>query len=377
MAIFLLLAAWLLAGCAPGRQIEAALVLADLAAGEAPSRLKERTPPPVRQEVGFSVAGRPYLADIYQSPAGTVAALLLLPGAAEEGKNDPRLVAFAETLARARFAVVVPDLPSLRRQRVEAGNIQEMVDAFSWMISRPELAPAGRGGMVAFSYAVGPAILAAMESDIRQRVQMVFAIGGYFDLSETLAFITTGWFRHRGGWRQLEPNAYGTWVFVLGNLHRIEDEQDRALLRAMTERKMDDPAAPVDDLAAPLGPEGLAVYALLVNRDPRRTPLLLRELPSSIRAEIAALDLAGARLERLSAQLLLVHGYDDDIIPFSQSVQLAQAVPPEQAEIYLVHGLMHVDLHPSWRDLWRLLGAVTALLRQRDLLADQPLPPAD
>lgn len=374
LAFLLVLAVALLAGCAPGRQIEAAFLFADLAAGGRPSRYQGRTPAPTRTAVAFTVDGRPYAADLYRSPAGVLAPLLLIPGAAEEGKDDPRLVAFAQSLARARFAVLVPDLPSVRAQRVEANNIQEVADTFAWLISQPELAPAGRGGVAAFSYAVGPSILAALQGEIRERVQFIFGVGGYFDLPETLAFITTGWFRHRGSWHHLEPNAYGTWVFVLGNLHRIADRGDRDLLLAMAERKMKEPAAPVEDLAPRLGPEGRSIYTFLVNRDPRRVPLLLRELPRPIREEIAALDLARRDLSLLRARLLLVHGYEDTIIPFPQSVALAGVLPPDQAKVFLAHGLQHVDLQPGPADLWRLWRAVAALLAERDLLARQRVP---
>jgi hypothetical protein len=364
------------AGCAPERRLEAALLLGDLAAGDGPSRYKRQTATPQRTAVAFTSNGRSYAADLYRSPAGTVAPLLLIAGAAEEGKDDPRLVAFATTLARARFAVLVPELPGVRAQRVEAENAREIADAFAWLISRPELAPAGRGGLAAFSYAAGPAVLAAMEGAIRDRVQFILAVGGYYDLPETLAFIATGWFRHGGTWRYLEPNAYGTWVFVRGNLHRVVDAGDRDLLLAMAERRTADPAAAIEDLAAGLGPEGKSLYDFLVNRDPRRAPLLLRHLPPSIRGEIAALDLAGRDLHPLRAKLLLVHGYEDNIIPFAQSVALDRAVPADQAGIFLVHGLMHVDLDPGPSDLWRLWRAVDALLAERDVLARQRPPPA-
>jgi hypothetical protein len=97
----------------------------------------------------------------------------------------------------------------------------------------------------------------------------------------------------------------------------------------------------------------------------------MRQLPTAIRAEITALDLAGRELSPLAAKLLLVHGHEDTIIPFSQSVALARALPPGRADLFLVHGLMHVDLDPSLPDLWRLWRATAALLAGRDDLARQ------
>ena len=42
---------------------------------------------------------------------------------------------------------------------------------------------------------------------------------------------------------------------------------------------------------------------------------------------MAALDLSRADLSRLGARLILLHGRDDAIIPFTQSLALAAAAP--------------------------------------------------
>jgi len=358
------------AGCSPRRGYEAALVLTDIAAREQPSRLKQATPAPERRFVAFTFEGRPSRGDLYLPGEKARSALLLVPGAAEAGKDDPRLIAFATTLARARFNVLVPDIASLRELKVNPGNVREIGDAFAWLVSRPEFAPGGRGGMVAFSYAAGPAILAALEPEVRNRTGFILAVGGYHDLVQVLTFFTTGWFRQDGKWQYLEPNEYGKWVFVLSNLERLDDPADRALLRTMAKRKMADLDASLDDLTALLRVQGRALYAFIANREPQRAPELLRQLPEGIRADIAALDLANKDLSALGARLLLIHGYDDSIIPFTESIALAAAVPKGQARLFLVDGLAHVDLEPGLRSRFRLWRAIYLLLVERDADGD-------
>lgn len=362
----LLTGLFLLAGCSPQRGYEAALVLADIAARDKPSRLKSVTSTPQRETITFSVEGRHCRGDLYRPGEEPRSALLLVPGAAEEGKDDPRLVAFAATLARARFTVLVPDLASLRELRVNPGNIGEIRDAFAWLVSTKELAPGQRGGMVAFSYAAGPALLAAMEPQIREQTGFILAVGGYHDLPQVLTFFTTGWFRHERKWRYLEPNEYGKWVFVLSNLGRLDDPVDRALLEAMAKRKRGDLSAGLDDLAKQLRPEGKALYAFITNREPQRGPELQRQLPAGIRDDIAALDLANKDLASLGARLLLIHGHDDSIIPYTESIALAAALPQGQARLFLVDGLAHVDLEPGLRSRFRLWRATYLLLVERD-----------
>lgn len=363
LAVLLLTVA--VVACAPGRGYEALLVLADIAASGGDSRLQRRTAPPQRRTVEFVVEGRSYVGDLYL-PAAVRAGVVLVPGLAEGGKDDPRLVAFANTLARARFAVLVPDLAELRRLRVSPDNIIEVADAFAWLSEQPELSPDGRAGLVAFSYAAGPALLAALEEPIRERVRFILAVGGYHDLRRVLKFLTTGYYRVADEERYRQPEAYGRWAFLLNNADHLPDPQDRALVTALAQRRQADNDAPVDDLLANLTPAGLAIWNFVTNTDPGRVAPLLAALPEEVLEEMTALNLAGRDMSRLRAQVLLLHGYEDPMIPFSESLALAGVLPEDRVQLFLVHGLQHVDIEPGLPDRWRLWRAVRAFLEARD-----------
>ena len=358
-----------LSACSPSRVIESYRVLGDIAAGAGPSGLKERTPTPMRQAVRYQVERRAYAADLYHPGEPAEAALVLVPGTAEQGKDDPRLVAFARTLARARFAVLVPDIESLRALYVGPEDIRSIADAVRYFAGRMGNPAEPSIGLAAISYAAGSAILAALEEKARDKVRFIVAIGGYHDIGAVVTFFTTGKYRDgpRAPWRHKTPNAYGKWVFVRANAPRLESPRDRALLTSMAERKRHDLDADVRDLAVELGPEGRSVYALLTNDDPDAVPGLIAKLPATVRRDMAALDLKGRDLARLGADVLLIHGRDDAIIPHTESRALAAALPEGRASLCLVDNLSHVDLGPGGLiDTARMLSATYRLLEMRD-----------
>jgi hypothetical protein len=85
-----------------------------------------------------------------------------------------------------------------------------------------------------------------------------------------------------------------------------------------------------------------------------------------MRRDIAALDLANKDLSGIRAHAIVVHGRDDDIIPYTESVALAHALPPERTHLYVVGGLFHVNLrHVRLLDTWRLGRAIQELLAER------------
>ncbi len=350
------------------RGAEAAAVTVDILSGGGTRLLALLSGPPRRRPVSWAGGAQRRDGDLYEPSAPRRAALVLVPGLARAGKDHPRLVAFAETLARARFRVLVPDLRSVRALRVTAGNVREIAEA-AIFLAEGEPAAGGRDagplGIVAFSYGVAPALLAAIEPDLAPRLDFLVAIGGYYDAEAVIAFVTTGAYREGpdAAWRRAVPNPAGKWLFALSNAPRLNAPADREILRRLARRALVEPEADLGALAARLGPEGRAVYALLRNRDPDRVPELIESLPAAIRGDIAALDPRRHDLSRLRARLLLVHGRTDPVIPYTETLALAAAVPEGQAEVFLVEGLNHVspgieglaDLGRMWRAVYRLL----------------------
>lgn len=364
---FFLFATLVLAGCSPARWSESAKVLADVDAGWAPSELKGETPEPERHGLRFAMDGRTYAGDIYVPGEPSRAAMVLVPGVSPQGKDDPRLVAFANTLARARFRVLVPDLPNLRELRVRPGDAQAIADASRWF--REELEPEHPLGVTAISYAVGPAVGALFEPDTEAAVDFVVAVGGYYDLTAVVTFVTTGGFRATDGepWRHRDPNPYGKWVFLRSNIAQLESSTDRMLLDGLARTKLQDPAADVSELVDRLSPEGRAVYALLDNRDPDRVSGLIAALPEGVRRDFRDLDLAKRDVSRLGTRFVLIHGRDDPVMPETESVKLAEALPGDRARLYLVDNLNHVEPEPvGFADKITLLRAIHAVLSLRD-----------
>ncbi|HEV8678561.1 MAG TPA: hypothetical protein VGQ90_04230, partial [Stellaceae bacterium] len=289
------------AGCVSPRGDEAAALLADIAAGDGPSRLKETTPEPLRSTIRYRRGAGSATADLYQSAPRPSGALVVVPGLTPHGKDDPRLVGFARSLARARFLVLVPEIANTRALRVEAADAAYVADAIE------ELAQvAGAGidrsiGLVAISFAIGPALLAAAEPPAGRHVRFTVAIGGYYDIGAAIGFATTGSYRMPdGSWRQGTPNEFGKFVILRSNAGRVSDAADRARLTLIADRRLADPAAAIGDLVARLGPEGRAVYELIDNRDPERVASLIARLPAAIRQELRGLDLKDRDLTRLA-----------------------------------------------------------------------------
>jgi pimeloyl-ACP methyl ester carboxylesterase len=105
----------------------------------------------------------------------------------------------------------------------------------------------------------------------------------------------------------------------------------------------------------------------VVNTDAERVPDLVDALPAALLADFRALDLSRRDLAGLSARFFLLHGRDDPIIPETESVKLAAALPAGGTELFLVDSLDHVNPKPTGPiDRLTLLRAAYAVLALRD-----------
>lgn len=341
--------------------IDAALVLIGTGEGPGVRDLNDFE----REGVTWQVGSSQVTGDLYRSQAVDARPLLLIYGAAVGGKDDPRLVAFAETFSRAGFSVLVPEIPSMRNLQLGPENIVDIANAARYFPScRSAEGPAI--AIIAVSYAVGPAILAAQEDAMEDCIAFLVGIGGYYDLTEAATFFITGYFREAEGedWIYRAPNVFAKWIFVFGNTDRIESESDRDLISEIAIRKLEDIGASIDDLVVQLGPEGRAVIELITNEDPELNRSLFEHLPAGILEDIAALNMAGRDITRPRAPMILIHGRDDPIFPYSQTLALARARGDSPVDVYLIDNLAHVDLQAGglvdsfklWRVFYRILS---------------------
>jgi pimeloyl-ACP methyl ester carboxylesterase len=344
VAFVLILAILLLISALPvKRAFLSGLVLSELLNFDSRGWLGIFTEPPQIKEVSYRGPLGIVNADLYvPQPGRRGSGILLNHGVIDTGKDDPRLKRFAAILCRAGFVVFVPDLKGMRSFHISPSDIDEIQAAFEQLISRGETLP-GSCGLFGFSYGAGPTIIAACRPAIREKVRFVVSFGGYYDLKNVLSYIATGAFDFQGKRYWRKPQEYGKWVFLANNLSLVESPGDREVLRRILAVKLRDEEAPIDRFLPQLGEEGRNILHLLSHADPAQTEAFLRKLPPSVQSLIEALSV-GRHLKDLRADLILAHGEDDDLIPFTETLRLARMAPdPKKVYLQILKTYSHVD----------------------------------
>ena len=302
---------------------------------------------PTVSHISIPVGDREIRADLYAvQNEGEKAAILLTHGLIATGKEDPRLIRFATSLARAGFVVLIPELRGMKSLRILLGDVDDIVASYRFLASLNDQVDENKMGILGFSYGAGPTLMAASRPSIRSQVDFVASFGGYFDSINVLRFITTGYYEYQGKEGHHKPEPYGKEVFFLNNLDYVQSEQDRRILKEIftneaLERKNE--REEIRPLLGRLSPEGLALYELLVNEDPKRVEGLIRRTDRGFQDYLDWLSMVRI-VPLVEAYLIIGHGTGDPLIPYTESLRLADAVKDKnKVHLVILNLFAHVD----------------------------------
>jgi dienelactone hydrolase len=288
--------------------------------------------------------GGSFPADLYTIKDGKKrAAILLTHGIIESGKDDPRLVRFARSLARCGFAVVVPELQGMKSFRILLSDVDDIVETFRAMASLTQIVDGTKLGLMGFSYGAGPTLMAAANPAIRDQVKFIVSFGGYYDPINVIRFITTGTYEYGNERGFIQPEVYGKWSFFMNNADYVGNESDRRVLRDIFEKESKKQKEEAARRVGDLSDRGRYLYELLNTQDPSRVDDLIRQTDVTFQGYLQKISMAPV-VPRLKAYLIIGHGSTDPLIPYTESLRLADAVPDQdRVHVAILRAFSHVD----------------------------------
>ncbi|HEX5724768.1 MAG TPA: hypothetical protein VFX98_04840, partial [Longimicrobiaceae bacterium] len=292
------------------------------------------------------MAGRDREATLYLPPTRRPApGWVVLHGLTVPGRHHVKLVRFARSLAGSGAVVLVPDVPAWREVLLDVTAAREtLADAVLHLAARPEVKPGGVGA-VGFSFGATQVLMAAADPALRGALKAVLAFGGYCDLGRILRCMFTGEHEWAGRSYWVDPDPYGRWAVVgnyltlvpgYGHLGAVQQAalelvQESGRMREWAWEPVYDPIK--DKYRARLGTdEERRVWDVVAA--PSHTPLPDLEMSRALADAFAAAALEKdpgldprPRLGGLHGRILLTHGREDRLIPFTESLRLLAHMP--------------------------------------------------
>jgi pimeloyl-ACP methyl ester carboxylesterase len=287
---------------------------------------------------------------------------LVAPGLHYAAADDPRMDRFCRVLAAAGHLVVAPFIPDYLALTPSEQAKRDFARVFyalpRWSDQRP----------VVFSISFGSLLALALAAEHGDAIERLVIFGGYADLRETLAFCLTG---AVPSGRRATRDPLNQPVVLLNLLHLIPcDDRDAVVAgwRRYVERTWGRPELKTRDrftaIAHELAPSVPAsvrdLFLIGIGAVDGAAPLALEALE---RFDDRALD-PRPYLQRITCRVDLVHGADDDVIPFEQSHALARGLIHARVATHVTGMYSHTGTaRPPLPVLARELATLVQVLR--------------
>jgi dienelactone hydrolase len=282
--------------------------------------------------------GRLYLPTDVAHPPG----LVVVHGVHWKGIDEPRLRAFARSIAASGVVVLTPEIRELCDYRIDPASIDTIGESATRLSARLD---GQRVGLMGLSFAGGLSLVAASDPRYAGALAFVASLGAHDDLGRVLRFFVTDRApRPDGSVFQVHAHDYGTVVLEYSHVEDFFPAADVEVARLALRSVLHEDLDAAREEARELSPASASKMQHILDHDTAAlAPELLAEI-ERLEPQFASVS-PGAHLERLRVPAFVLHGAGDTLIPPSEAEWLARDVPARMLRESLVtRAIEHVGL---------------------------------
>ncbi len=271
---------------------------------------------------------------------------IVLHGLTRPGRFHPTLLRFVRALASSQAAVLVPQVPEWKNLRLAPEYTLSTVRAALEALRRLDATDDGPYGIIGFSFGAPQVMIAASHEDIAEQLGGAVGFGGYCDMERMVRFQMTGEHEWGGVTHRVRPDPYGRWI--IGGNHLVSipeyrDSQDvadalwRLAVEAGERRILAwDPSydALKNELRKHVAPEHTWLFDLFAPPSDREPDMsgsedIAKRLAEAVMESVPLMD-PRPYLARIRTQVQLIHGKDDRLIPYTETLRMQASFPAER-----------------------------------------------
>ena len=281
------------------------------------------------------IRGRIYTPEKYPNAPGVV----LVHGLNHQGIDEIKMKHYATWEASCGLRVLTPDIPPLRAYQIKSSSIATIGESAQWFAQQTGHPVT----LMGVSFSGGMSLLAASTPAYASSVKMVFVVGSYNDLTRVANFYVTGTeVRPDGSVEKIRPDPFGVRFMEYTDLALFAPAKDRSSLEPVLGAVLFEEHALVPKLESALTPAQQVELKYLLAAYPDKAKL--QEIAAQDAVEMASVSPHG-HLAGLSAHVFLLHGLNDNSIPFAEAEWNAKDLPPGKLDHMLISPVVsHITL---------------------------------
>ncbi len=288
------------------------------------------------------------------------------------GIDEPRMQKFARAIASAGVVVLTPELKEIADYHIDPKSIHTIGRAALKLRERVHRSGVGVLGL---SFAGGLSLLAASDAEYAPAIEFVVGVGAHDDLERLANFFITDQITDAdGSLVHTHAHDYGAVVFVYMFVDSFFEGRDVPIARDALKAWLWENFDEAKDIAKKLSlPAQAKMQLVFDHREDALRPEIERVIKSH-EGEMKRVSPHDA-LAGLRAQVFLLHGEGDTVIPPSETHWLVHDAPEGAVAQALVSPvIVHVNLEgaPTARERFDLVHLLAGVMDAADREAPAP-----
>ena len=286
------------------------------------------TKTPIREKITFTTLDADKAsADLYL-PKGENShpAVVFFMGVVPPDRDESRIVALAEGLARTGMVVMIPWLETQHQNRIVEKDIESLVDAFIYLENHPRV-KLGKIGMGGICTGASMSIVASQDLRINDRVSFVNSFAGYYDAADFIVATAAKTRFDEVSSTRWNPDSL-TQNLITTHIVDGAFDKDQVILNRIiktgewTQQDSDDLSSSGRAVLTLIsGPNVDAAREAITSLNSRTTQFLQNISPST-------------NIGNLKAEVLLMHDSSDKLVPPEESRRFAKAIESNGRRVY-------------------------------------------
>ena len=251
---------------------------------------------------------------------------ILFPGASPTAEDHPKMIMLGQVLAQNGFKVYIPRIPPLKKLDITIINVQWFTCFYQWIINTEKVNPQ-KILMAGMSY--GGGLMLRMLKEINNKVPLpksVLTFGTYSDAHSLFHYFLTGSISANGKQFQIPPHEWGLVVIFQNYLKNLQTNWDSSELQKAIQLKIQDDVN-CDILINKLPDFQKEMFHSIMSGT--STPEVKKLAQTILKNEQESFKHLSPKYwaEDISEKVFIMHGAHDSMVPFTESIQLADYLP--------------------------------------------------
>jgi len=296
--------------------------------------------------------------------------LIMFPGASPKAEEHPSMHFLASVLANIGFDVYIPRIPLLKELNVLEGNIPYLQKAYEEILNRDDV---GKKLVSCMGVSYGGALVLKASlagSMAKNPPHSIITYGTIYDIQTGLDFLISGKINIKGVEVKIKPHEWGMIVALHNFLPNVDVGYDTKNIQRILKLRVQDKNDDVDkELEALSKTEQELIQNIL---DANITPEIKRIIDIVLKEKID--DFNGISPEswahKISNKVFIMHGANDDMVPYTQSIQLAESI--KESELFISYLYEHNEIAPKhsfihkFNELRRLTCYIKSIIKHHE-----------